>query len=69
MRLKDKVAIVTGGGSGMGRAIALAYVGQGAKVAVADINMDAARETVAQIAWLIAGMLVVMLMSGAAHAH
>ena len=28
-----------------------------------------ARETVAQIAWLIAGMLVVMLMSGAAHAH
>lgn len=49
MRLKDKVAIVTGGGSGMGRAIALAYVGQGAKVAVADINMDAARETVAQL--------------------
>jgi NAD(P)-dependent dehydrogenase (short-subunit alcohol dehydrogenase family) len=49
MRLKSKVAIVTGGGSGMGRAIALAYANEGAKVAVADINVEAARETVAQV--------------------
>ncbi len=49
MRLQGKVAIVTGGGSGMGRAIALAYCKHGAKVAVADINLEAATETVSQV--------------------
>ena len=38
MRLKDKVAIVTGAASGFGAEIARQYVAQGAKVAVADIN-------------------------------
>ncbi|MFG5410429.1 SDR family NAD(P)-dependent oxidoreductase [Piscinibacter sakaiensis] len=47
MRLKDKVAIVTGAGSGMGRAIALAFVREGAAVAVADIRAEAAAETAA----------------------
>lgn len=36
--LKDKIALVTGAGRGMGRAHALALAGQGAKVAVTDIN-------------------------------
>jgi NAD(P)-dependent dehydrogenase (short-subunit alcohol dehydrogenase family) len=38
MRLKDKVAIVTGGGAGIGEAIALKYAQEGAKVVVAEIN-------------------------------
>lgn len=38
MRLKDKIAIVTGAASGFGAATARLYVAQGAKVAIADIN-------------------------------
>jgi NAD(P)-dependent dehydrogenase (short-subunit alcohol dehydrogenase family) len=38
MRLKDKVAIVTGGGAGIGQAIAAGYGREGAKVVVADVN-------------------------------
>jgi 3-oxoacyl-[acyl-carrier protein] reductase len=49
MKLKDKIAIVTGGGSGIGRGIALAYAREGADVAVIDINEAGARETVAGI--------------------
>ena len=43
MRLKDKVAIVTGGGSGFGEGIARRYAQEGCKVVVADINGDGAR--------------------------
>lgn len=46
MRLQDKVAIVTGAASGMGKAIAEAYAKQGAKVVVSDYNLEGA-ETVA----------------------
>ncbi|HVB15213.1 MAG TPA: glucose 1-dehydrogenase [Stellaceae bacterium] len=47
--LEGKVALVTGGGGGIGRATALAMVREGARVAVADFAAGAAHETVAQI--------------------
>ena len=47
--LENKVAIVTGAGSGIGCAIALLYASEGAKVVVSDINCKAGQETVAQI--------------------
>ena len=49
MRLQGKVAIVTGAGSGMGRAIARRYAQEGANVVVADLNKDAADGVVAEI--------------------
>ncbi len=50
MRLGDKVAIVTGGGSGIGRATCLLFAEEGARVVVADADGDAAQDTVARIA-------------------
>jgi len=47
--LDGKVALVTGGGNGIGREAALAFAREGARVAVADYEADAARETVALI--------------------
>jgi NAD(P)-dependent dehydrogenase (short-subunit alcohol dehydrogenase family) len=47
--LKEKVAVVSGAGSGIGRAIAIAYAKEGAKVVVADINEEHANETVTLI--------------------
>lgn len=43
-RLEGKVAIVTGGGGGIGSAVARRLVGEGAKVAVADIFLDSAKQ-------------------------
>ena len=43
MKLKDKVAIVTGTASGIGKQIAVTYAREGAHVAVADLNAIAAR--------------------------
>ena len=44
MRLENKVAIVTGGGSGFGTGIVKKFSEEGAKVVVADINITAAEE-------------------------
>ncbi|UQZ36670.1 3-ketoacyl-ACP reductase [Paenibacillus sp. PK3_47] len=49
MRLQDKVAVVTGAASGMGKAIAALYAKEGAKVIVSDINLEAANATVEEI--------------------
>lgn len=49
MKLKDRVAIVTGAGSGIGQASALLFAAEGAKVAVVDLKPDAARATAEQI--------------------
>jgi 3-hydroxybutyrate dehydrogenase len=49
MKLKDKSAIVTGAASGIGKDIALVYAREGAKVAIADLNLDAANATAKEI--------------------
>lgn len=49
MRLADKVAIVTGAGRGLGRAIAYRLASEGARVVVDDVNLDAAQRVVERI--------------------
>ncbi len=49
MRLQNKVAIVTGGGMGMGQAAAFRMAEEGAKIVIADVNEQAGNETVAAI--------------------
>src|SRR5215472_9327082 len=49
MKLKDKSAIITGAASGIGKDIALVYAREGAKIAIADLNLDAATATADEI--------------------
>ncbi|MGI6170004.1 MAG: SDR family NAD(P)-dependent oxidoreductase, partial [Christensenellales bacterium] len=49
MRVKDKVAIITGSGTGMGKATAILFAQEGAKVVVADRDFSSAEKTVAEI--------------------
>ena len=46
MRLKDRVAVITGGGNGIGRATAIRFAEEGAAVVVGDLQGDSAAETV-----------------------
>src|SRR5919201_6577640 len=47
-RLDGKVCVITGAGGGMGREAAILFSAEGAHVCAADVNVDAAEETVAQ---------------------
>ena len=47
--LKDKVSIITGGGSGIGKSIAAVFAQQGSKVCILELNKSSADETVASI--------------------
>ena len=47
--LDGKTALVTGGGSGIGRAASMAYAREGARVVVVDVNVEGGEETVQQI--------------------
>lgn len=49
MSFQDKLVVVTGGGSGMGRAMVQEFASRGARVAALDINLDGAKATVASL--------------------
>ncbi len=49
MLLKDRVAIITGGGKGMGRGMAVKFAEEGCKIAVADIDINEANNTISQV--------------------
>ena len=48
-RLQDRVAIITGGAYGIGRSFCLGMAGEGAKIVIADIDLEAAKATAAEI--------------------
>ncbi len=64
MKVEGRIAIVTGGGSGLGEATAVKLAAQGAKVVVLDINEGAAREVAVRIGGLAFGLDVADATSG-----
>lgn len=59
MKLQDKVAIITGSASGIGRGIALAMAKEGAKIVIVDINEEAGEKTLKDINELTEGILFI----------
>jgi 3-hydroxybutyrate dehydrogenase len=49
MRMKDKVALITGSASGIGKEIAFEFAREGAKIVIADLNLEGARKTADEI--------------------
>lgn len=49
LKIKDKIAVVTGGGNGIGEAVALRLASEGVKVVVADLNIEAAQKVACAI--------------------
>ena len=49
MRLEDRIAVVTGAGSGIGRAIAELFAAEGAKVAALDVRGETAQQTAKEL--------------------
>jgi 3-oxoacyl-[acyl-carrier protein] reductase len=49
MLLKDRAAIITGGAKGMGRGMSLKFAGEGCSVAIADIDIEAAKDAITEI--------------------
>lgn len=58
MRLKDKVAIITGAASAMGLGEAVRFAEEGAKVVVADLNLEGAQEVVEKLKMQVAKRLL-----------
>ena len=63
MKLKDKVAIVTGGAQGIGEAIARRYMAEGANVAIADLNLDEAKATADKLTAIGPGKAIAVAMN------
>jgi NAD(P)-dependent dehydrogenase (short-subunit alcohol dehydrogenase family) len=65
MRLNNKVAIVTGAGAGIGRAVALAFLEQGAHVTAVDLSAESLHSLQAEVSDCGANMLVVQIADAA----
>jgi len=49
LKIKDKIAVVTGGGNGIGRAIALCLAAEGAQIVVTDLRREDAQNVASEI--------------------